>query len=394
MKFGFIWENNLNKKTLATLRHILDEWTWNMKLTWVKSTYGMRIRRILKHVAIWTLLILFLITGDLEWQGFTSKEGTLMVPILYGTVFNALVFYMNALYLFPVFWRINNIKFWLYTALFILLVSCTEGWVDLVYANYSGAFQTFYDSLKAEENADPFAHLNPYLTYSLVCLFVHISFWMLSFSYLLPEENIKNIKLENEQLQSELKHLKAQIDPHTLFNGINGIYHLIDEDAELAKNYLHGFANILRHQIYDCREEHILLQNEIAFLERFFQLNQLRHQDDAIISWNLPEYDGSLVIAPILFLPFIENAFKFLSNYNDPNKNTLNACLTLESNRLHFCIENTFQKDLAPPRSGGIGTANVKNRLGLMYPSRHILNIDEANGLFKVDLTLDLNAKN
>ncbi|MFY0601583.1 MAG: histidine kinase [Cyclobacteriaceae bacterium] len=348
--------------------------------------------RIIKHLAIWTLLWLGINSISWELQGFNTEDGTYRIPSLYGTTINALIFYFNALYLYPTFWRRSKVKFFSFTVLMVLGLALLEAWFDLTYAKNAGILERFSESLGVYDKTSWQAELVSFFAYTELNVIIHILFGMLSFAYLLPKENIRNAQLQNEQLKSELRFLKSQIDPHTLFNGINGIYHLMDQDVKLAKEYLHGFANILRYQIYDCVEDFISLDKELSFLDKFFMLSNMRKQDDANISWELPQTQlNGLKIAPLILLPFVENAFKYLSDHEDSKSNWLFASLTLKDEKLTFRIENSCHEILpSDTKSSGMGLENVKNRLSLLYPNNHTLNVDHLPDCFKVNLTLDL----
>ncbi len=350
--------------------------------------------KITKHIILWITLLLILNFSDWTWQGFSTENDTFLIPSLYGTAFNILVFYGNAFYFHPHYWRQDKGKYALIISLFLIIISLFEGFLDLQYSLYSGAFEGFQTSLDINHDAGPSLYKwLAFASFSFVCLVVHLLFLALSFGYLMPKENMRNIKLQNEQLKSELKFLKAQIDPHTLFNGINGIYHLIDEDTELAKEYLHGFANILRYQIYDCQEEKIPINKEIHFLERFMRLSGLRVKDDATINLDYPKYEDTLEIAPQIFLPFIENAFKHLSAYDDPSRNRIKSSISIENSTIHFLIQNTFEKGENSTEHQGVGIKNSVNRMALIYPGAHTVDFNKENGVFEVDIKIHVNGK-
>ncbi len=348
--------------------------------------------RIVVHISVWGVLFLLLITSDWDWQGYSTEDGTFYLPLSYGFVFNAAIFYLNALWLFPRMWKLRRSKYWLLTGSMLIVASAVEGGLDVWYSMQVGTFDAMLEASDVSKLLPNQAVGAVFISHFVANLVVHLLFWALSFSYLLPKEKVKNIRLENAQLHAELKYLKAQIDPHTLFNGINGIYHLIDQDPERAKQYLHGFANIMRYQIYDGNEELIPLQNECLFLHRFFELNQLRRSDDAQIEWDIPQYSGALHIAPVVLLPFVENAFKYLSNHELPEHNYIKASIRLENNTLYFCLKNSFDAAIEV-QQGKVGLVNVQHRLQLIYPSRHTLQMDTNNQCYTVNLTLELDEK-
>ncbi|MFK7981383.1 MAG: sensor histidine kinase [Saprospiraceae bacterium] len=159
---------------------------------------------------------------------------------------------------------------------------------------------------------------------SIELLPVHIFFFFLSFLNIfyidsLKREQIKRT-LEEEKLKAELKFLKAQINPHFLFNGINSVYHLIDLKPEIAKTTLLNFSNLLRYQLYECNDDLILLEKELDHIKDYIAMEKIRRGEDVQIELTLPEGINQVKIPPLLFTPFIENAFKYVTNERFPYK--------------------------------------------------------------------------
>ena len=228
--------------------------------------------------------------------------------------------------------------------------------------------------------------------------------WVLAFAYRLPKDWIlaekqKN-QLEKDKLKSELDFLKAQINPHFLFNGINSIYHLIGEDDKIAKKTLLQFSGLLRYQLYDCSVNYISLEREIYYISNYIHIEKIRKGEDIIFEFNLPQFEknpflGKYKIAPLLFTPFLENAFKYVSYYSNREKNFINLDLKIsDSGILHFALSNSFDNTIKRSEKsvGGIGLNNVKRRLNLLYPNeKHQLDITKSNNIFLIKLTIDLN---
>ncbi|WDF80455.1 histidine kinase [Mucilaginibacter sp. KACC 22773] len=198
--------------------------------------------------------------------------------------------------------------------------------------------------------------------------------------------------LEKEKLETELKFLKYQFNPHFLFNSINSIFFLIHKNPNMASASLAKFSELLRHQLYECNDQQIPLQKEIAYLENFIELEKLRHDTEvqADIALTTP-FAGSLGIAPFILMTFVENAFKHVSAHVN-GSNWISIKLELEGQRLSLFVSNSTAPGEANQaiKYGGIGLANVKRRLDLMYPGIYELDIDSQPDTFTVKLRLTL----
>ncbi|HMI62702.1 MAG TPA: histidine kinase [Puia sp.] len=199
--------------------------------------------------------------------------------------------------------------------------------------------------------------------------------------------------LEKEKLESELKFLKYQFNPHFLFNTINSIFFLIHKNPDKASASLAKFSELLRHQLYECNDRQIALGKEISYLENFIQLQRLRQNDNVEVSFQLKHRQtDNLGIAPFILMTFVENAFKHVSTHAD-KRNWINIDLQIHRQELSFSISNSCSPDAVPSNgtySGGIGLSNVRRRLDLLYAGQYKLNIQNNNSGFEVDLQLQL----
>lgn len=364
-----------------------------------------RAKHILFHFLIWGVILFFLNTGNLSWQGFNTADGSMFLASLYGNFFNAFLVYLNALFLYPKM-RASKVKYWFLALLLILGISFLEAGVDYFYAKQIGLleanFESTFNEMKGEDLEFDLEENLPLLTYIAFVIdniYVHVLFWFLSFAYILPIQTIRNRsskeQLEREKLEAEVKFLKAQINPHTLFNGINSIYHLIDKDKEKAKEVLVGFSEILRYQIYECSDDEILLSRELLFLENYFNLEKIRKGTDIEINYDYTiDNTGNYKIAPLLLIPFVENAFKHVSNHNEKDRNFIRCRASIDENKLYFIVENSTDSQDGPEvkeqLKKGIGLANVRERLKLLYPEQHSLQIKNQNNVYNVSLNLAL----
>jgi two-component system, LytTR family, sensor kinase len=195
-------------------------------------------------------------------------------------------------------------------------------------------------------------------------------------------------ELENRNLRNELELLKAQVNPHFLFNTLNNIDSLIEKSPKDASKALIALSDILRYMIYDTKTDQVPLSNEVAYIQHYIQLQQMRFRQPEYISFVVNE-SCTVRIAPLLLLPFIENAFKY-SHYSGLTP-VIEIRLTCQNNILQFISRNYFLNEKQTiERSGGVGLENVKRRLALVYPDKHRLKIWQENNIFNVDLTIEL----
>jgi two-component system, LytTR family, sensor kinase len=197
--------------------------------------------------------------------------------------------------------------------------------------------------------------------------------------------------MEKEKSQAELTYLKAQINPHFLFNSLNSLYTQLELNPQAAKGTLVSLAELLRYQLYDCTADSIPLTKELAYLENYFNLQKIR-KDNCSASLLIKGYHENLQIAPLLLIPFVENAFKYVSDY-DEKENSIHIEINVTNTGINFYCVNTFDVNYpqqADDMNKGIGLNNVKKRLELIYTHKFNLNVESKNELYRVELTLNL----
>lgn len=197
--------------------------------------------------------------------------------------------------------------------------------------------------------------------------------------------------LEKERVKNELDYLKAQINPHALFNSLNTIYGHIDKNNPVARNILLQFSELLRYQLYDCSAEKVSLEKEIEYVKNYVAFQRLRKDEKLVVCTDIGTIETGLKIAPLLLVVLIENAFKFASNFSDKeNKIAIKICT--KENVLYCSFFNTkeLQQALTATNSNGIGIANLKRRLELLYPGNYKLTSNTENEFYETNLILDL----
>lgn len=197
--------------------------------------------------------------------------------------------------------------------------------------------------------------------------------------------------LLNQNQASELSMLRNQINPHFLFNTLNNIYYLVYQQNRAAPSAVMKLSEIMRYMLYDSNSEEVTLDKEIEYIEGFIELQNLRTKDKDFVQFDVEGNPEGIMVSPMIFIPFIENAYKHGSKKAKPPGIIIN--MKIDNNHLLFYIKNSLTKRIDKQNKdeiGGIGLSNVKRRLQLLYPKRHILTIDETKDTFIVKLTLEI----
>lgn len=343
----------------------------------------------LYHIAWWTLTI----------RNFSAVANNLLssaysIKFLFYVVFQAIAVYFNLFYLIPHY--LQKGKYGLYI-LFLLLVVLSTSWF-IVAGYYTSAYLsdfTFKELYQREPSDFMFFFLINALPSTMASTTLAMSI-KLTKNWIQSER--KQHVLEKEKLETELKYLKSQFNPHFLFNTINSIFVLIHKNPDLASESLASFSDLLRYQLYECNENEIALEKELFFLNNFIELERLRldeKQTDLKFEINNHSAIGQ-TIEPFILMPFVENAFKHVSK-GKGQQNYISMTLDIDSEMVHLMIENSFvvaqKSDNGMYENSGIGLKNVIRRLDLLYPEHYKLAINETTDRYKVALKLALNKK-
>lgn len=198
--------------------------------------------------------------------------------------------------------------------------------------------------------------------------------------------------VEKQNITSELALLKAQINPHFFFNTLNNIYALTHVNAETSRKALHQLSRMMRYVLYDTQHGTALLSQEIAFIRDYISLMELRLTEKVTVTFTPPAHTNDVTVAPMIFLPFVENAFKHGISATEPSA----ILITIDQHEdlLELWVENGIYKDHNPNigENKGIGLTNTIRRLDLLYAGKYKLDINEdaAANIYTVHLTLNL----
>ena len=201
------------------------------------------------------------------------------------------------------------------------------------------------------------------------------------------EDQKKLLRLEKENLEQQLEYLKYQINPHFFMNTLNNIHALVDIDAEKAKSTILELSKMMRFVLYEGDKKGVPLTREFGFIRNYITLMRLRYTDKVQISIDLPAQTPDLMIPPLMLITFIENAFKHGVSYQHASFIEVKA--EVQGETLHFSCRNS-KAEKPNEEKGGVGLANVKQRLKLLYDNDYSLKIQDDSDVYSVQLTIPL----
>ncbi|RBL92052.1 sensor histidine kinase [Chitinophaga flava] len=226
------------------------------------------------------------------------------------------------------------------------------------------------------------------LFYALIYYGVRRSY---DYSMAYADNRLQLEKITNDKLETELKFLRAQYHPHFLFNALNTIYFQMDEDVAAAKKTVEKFADLLRYQLYD-QQEKVCISHEIQYLQHFVELQKIRSTRKLQLQVYFDEQLRDEKVYPLLFLPLVENAFKYIGG-----EYQLQLLLRKQGGEISFYVENSLPAaapdlpDMDIERKNGIGLENLQRRLELLYPGRHRFSAGVRQQQFIAELKLTIN---
>jgi hypothetical protein len=231
--------------------------------------------------------------------------------------------------------------------------------------------------------------------FSNTLLFIFIIVFGLSIAYFFLKEWSRVEKMRSElaavQLNTEVKFLKSQVNPHFLFNTLNNLFSMAQKKGndDLADG-ISKLSGMMRYMIYESNEEKVPLKKEIQYLDDCILLNKLRYADkEALVKFDYPSETEAIFVAPMLFIPFVENAFKHGVMIGKSSE--IDISITLANKQLTFnCMNTIYSVKKMEQEKGGIGLENVRRRLELVYPGKHDLSINNADNKYIVNLRIDL----
>jgi two-component system LytT family sensor kinase len=336
---------------------------------------GLQKYKVLFHLGFWLLAYIFWI--------YIFRNGTLVLTHAITIQFCYLVFiaanyYFHALYSIPhLLNKKQYVKFGLCFISAITVTAVLRVPVSLLVFKYV---------FKLPVNH--FDYLNVFYN-----SFVTILFWVvIILTGKMIADRIRSQRyieqIENEKAANELDFLRAQFNPHFLFNSINSIYGHIDKSNKGARDMLLVFSEMLRYQLYECNVDKISLDRELNYIRNYIAMQKSRMDERIVVHFCVDEVNSSIQVAPLLLITFIENAFKYVG-FNDNKENRVEISLKYEPGKLLFRSFNTKDSFInQSEKSSGLGIANARRRLELLYPGKHEITINNQPDTYEIALTL------
>ncbi|WP_425391915.1 sensor histidine kinase [Ekhidna sp.] len=326
-------------------------------------------------VIVLGLLLLNYPAFDLTFGVFNSGDGSLLWPSVLGSAFNLILFYGIAFYLIPITLKRGTGIFIIRLIVLYAFVSSVEVLID----------SAFYRSDGSVINSDIWSEL------VLMVVFTHTLVTIMAFAYRFSKDWFANertkSKINEHQLRSELDVLKSQINPHFLFNALNNLYSMsLQSGDEKTAEGISVLSEMMRYVFDKTGEDKVALQEEVQYISDYIYLQQLRFNKQVKVQFDHPESISSFYIAPMLLIPFVENAFKYgVSNHA---KTTIEIRIAFEEGHFVFEVKNQKAERTETIPSSGVGLSNVKKRLNLVYNDKHSLSVSESDDTFKIRLII------
>ena len=358
-----------------------------MKLDAIKNTSS---NKILFHCIIW---VFFILTSLIQFYESPFRiNNDFYVQWATGII----LFYLNYFYLVPVL--LLEKKYWLYFAfvfaLILLFMIIRINYFIPQFRHIRPRFLPPEDlhSLYKGARARPIMATRQPLFFKIGPSFFYILIITISaiIRTLTEYYNNQQNKLiaETHRTNTELIYLRKQTNPHFLFNSLNSIYSLAHKKSDLVPDAIVTLSELMRYMLYETDNKTVALEKEINYIQNYIELQKLRLNNIEDIVINVHGDTKNKFIEPLLLISFVENAFKYGTDYKGAAH--VKIKIFIHENSLDFWIENTIENYVTDPDNSGIGLVNIQNRLDLLYPNAHKLTITQDNQYFRVHLNLEL----
>ncbi len=338
-----------------------------------------RKRILLLHLSFWLVYLSFNLyqvsvfqqARGYDWYNLITNFATQLI-------FTMLIAYFNYFYLLPQFQKHRNPwrYAWQFLVPFMFIIASRIVLQRYLIDGYTQKVGYFYSSFFVVQVIS-------------ITLFIVFFVGMLRFASDWFELEAKKKELANEKLLAELNFLKAQINPHFLFNTLNNLYYLAFSKSDNATVVIDKLSQMMRYMIYDSNHPTVPLSKEIDYMNNYISLERLRLNDEVDISFAVEGRIEKMKIVPLILITFLENAFKH--GMGNQHGAYVKAMITVEGETCTYTVENSLGAGTGEKQEkSGIGLQNVRRRLALSYPDRYELKIDDSDNRYLVQLKLTL----
>ncbi len=333
--------------------------------------------KLLQHILFWLvssyiMLHLFADSGQIE------KIDYIYTALFQSTLITGV--YVNLFLLIPKL--LSRKKYFLYIVSLIIVIAASVEINILFFDKLVDHILPGYYFISYYEFADILKFVVVYI--AITSLIKLAKSW-----FVLSETTKKLTELQKEKAEIELVALKAQVNPHFLFNSLNVLYSLVLKKSDESPDAIIKLSDILRYVIYESGKDFVYLSEEVKLINDYLGLQQFRIDTNSKVEFRTEVKENNLKIAPMLFLPLVENSFKH-GIKADTEQTYVDIYLKADQHEILFEIENNKRISEASEKDKhtGIGLSNIKNRLNLLYPDKHLLEINESDSFFHIKLII------
>lgn len=337
---------------------------------------------LLLHLGYWSIYLLllsivFALTQLPVGKGLAFPTEMFTSPVGVTSIFpNVITFYLFYFWLFPGFLARRKFVYFVLSGLLasILCAILCSALIGILYG---------FDQALFSSSMELIGLLIPL---SIIAL-IHGTIAMVIRGFITWYKEIKlkeELQEKNREMESAL--VKSKLDPHFLFNTINNIDVLIEEDPAKASTYLNKLSEILRFVLHETYSDRVLLKKELEYIEKYIDLQKIRTSNKKYVTFEVAGNPGDVKIAPMIFIPFIENAFKHAGNKKI--ENAIRIRFDIAPDRIGFECVNSMSKNSSPAEIGGLGNELIRSRLEMLYPDSYSLETTTKDGSYRVNLTL------
>ncbi len=363
----------------------------------------------LGHIAIWLGYSFLVFSGPLFSDDFSIMALQMTIRTL---IVNSILFYLNTFILLPNL--VGKNKYLLYILSIAAIIITTLVILQLTDNHIRPEMNRGLTEMRINDGPPPDGYMNGEvpplqpdearkighmrekgffkgpnfffgLMSSLGILFISTIFWIIAES---KKRHQRELALVNETLVTEMKFLKSQINPHFLFNALNNVYALTLTNSNKGPEMLLKLSDMLRFVLYESEDRKVVIGKEIDYILHFIDFQKIKIEGEPRIFLSIENVDRTMLIEPMLLIPFIENAFKH-TRIEDTKRSWMRIELSSSQQTLYFKVENSLPATtMSVDKVGGIGIENVKKRLNFLYPHKHVLNITQTESEFRVEMSI------